>query len=210
MSVSIIIATYGDEAWKRLALTRAYPSATKQDAAEIIAVHEPDMSIAQVRNAAAERATSEWLCFLDADDELGPNYTEVMWRALEQEREIDETTPPLLTPAVRQIRRGRSSSPSFFDRGVSLRDDNWLVLGTLVQRELFLEVGGFNDYPHGFEDWSLWAKCWKAGAKIVKVRDAVYIYYWNPDSAHHKSWKDRKWQIEMHNKVRAELFPELA
>ena len=54
------------------------------------------------------------------------------------------------------------------------------MVGTLVSRDLFLEVGGFEDYPHGFEDWSLWAKCWKAGAKIIQVRRAVYIAHVDP------------------------------
>jgi len=143
------------------------------------------------------------LVYCDADDELAPGYLSAMKRVLEQE--------PLggwllLTPAVSLVRKGKAGAPAFFDRGVSLRDDNWLVVGTLIHRDLFKMVGGFSEYPHGFEDWSLWAKAWQAGARIIKVPDAIYRYHVNPQSKHKQGWRDRKWQVQMHNKVRAELF----
>ena len=209
MKTSILIATYGDEAWAHLALTRAYPSAQKQGAHETVVLHEPDMSIAEARNTLAEKATGDWLCFLDADDELGTDYLGAMQRALEQERGAGETVPLLLTPAVSYVHKGRPRPPMFHPEG-DFRNDNFIVIGTLVERELFKKVGGFGDYPHGFEDWSLWAKCWKTGAKVVRVRKAVYYAHINPKSKHRVAWKDRQWQIATHETVRRELFPELA
>ena len=119
-------------------------------------------------------------------------------------------TPPLLTPAVSYIRKGRPGTPQFNDRGIPLCDDNWLIVGTVIARDLFMEVGGFNDLEHGFEDWSLWAKAWKAGAEIIKVPRAVYLAHVNPQSKHRQRWRDRAWQVKRHQEVRAELFPDLA
>jgi GT2 family glycosyltransferase len=209
MNVSIIIATYGDEAWGHLALTRAHPSAVTQDAHEIIFRHKEHATIAEIRNELAQEATGEWLCFLDADDELGPGYIEAMRRALEQERGTEGSDPLLLTPAVSYVHKGRPRPPKFHPEG-DFRDDNFIVVGTLVERELFHKVEGFGDYPHGFEDWSLWAKCWKAGARVVRVKRAVYYAHVDRNSKHRTAWRDREWQVEMHYKVRRELFPELA
>lgn len=207
MKVSIIVATYGEASWSSLAQERALPSAQQQGAHEAFGIHRNDWSIARVRNLGAEQALGDWLCFLDADDELGPGYVEAMQRALEQERGVT-VAPLLLTPAVSYIFNGRPRPPKFHPLG-DLRDDNFLVVGTLVERELFMKVGGFGDYPHGFEDWSLWAKCWKIGARVVQVKHAIYYAHVNPKSKHRQAWRDRKWQVEMHNRVRRELFPEV-
>ena len=206
MKISILVSTYGDSLWSDLAHTRALPSADGQGAYEILFLHDSDGSIASVRNRNAERASGDLLVHLDADDELAPGYLDAMRRALEQERGDLPPQPFLLTPAVSYVHDGRAEPPLFRDRGIPLSEDNWLVVGTLVERELFHAVGGFSDYPHGFEDWSLWAKCWKAGARIVKVPDAVYVAHVNPNSQHRQRWRDHEWQVATHNRVRAELF----
>jgi glycosyltransferase involved in cell wall biosynthesis len=196
MRVSVLIATYGSSDWHDLAWSRAYPSAVAQTE-DVQCFHDPEGTIASVRNELAATARGDWLCFLDADDELAPGYLDAMAAV--------GGANVLLTPAVRYVRKGRPSPPQFNDRGIPLTRDNWLVVGTLVRRTLFERVGGFEDYPHGFEDWSLWYKCEKAGARIVKVPQAVYICHVNPESKHKRGWRDRKWQVETHQRVEAEL-----
>jgi len=200
-SISICIATYGSDDWRELAWSRAWPSCQDQGALEVLVFHDPDGTIASVRNELASTAKGDALIYCDADDELAPGYLDAMTRAVERVGD----GPALLTPAVSQVRKGKAGAPFFFDRGIPLSQDNWLVVGTLIQRNLFLEVDGFSDYPHGFEDWSLWAKAWKAGAQIIKVPDAIYRYHVNPQSKHKRGWRNRKWQVATHMRVVAEL-----
>lgn len=199
MNISVLVATYGDPAWADLAEERAVPSAQSQGAHEVLFLHQPDGTVSSSRNALAEEASGDALIYCDADDELAPGYLEAMHAAFTGE---DRT---LLTPAVRHVKKGRPAAPFFFDRGVSLRQDNWLVVGTLIHKDLFFEVGGFGDYPHGFEDFSLWSKCFRLGSPVVKVPDAVYVYHHNPQSKHKQGWRDRKWQVETHQRVVREL-----
>jgi hypothetical protein len=116
----------------------------------------------------------------------------------------------LLTPRVSYVTNGKHRPPRFLRRrGVELRDDNYLIVGTLISKWLFDRVEGFGDYPHGFEDWSLWAKAWKFGARVVEIPRAVYIAHINPNSKHRQGWRDRDWQVATHERVRREIFPEL-
>lgn len=196
MNVSILIATYGDDVWAELARTRALASARSQGALEVQVEHDPNGTIASVRNGLARTASGDWLCFLDADDELAPGYLDAMAQIGGEN--------VLLTPSVQKVIKGRAQHSTFYAE-VDLTVANWLVIGTLVRRDLFLSVGGFEDYPHGFEDWSLWYKCAKRGARVVKVPRAVYVQHVNPQSKHRLGWRNRRWQVETHQRVQREL-----
>jgi glycosyltransferase involved in cell wall biosynthesis len=203
LSTSIIIATYGEREWEDLAKARALPSAESQGAYEVIQGHRSRLSIARARNSLAKKATGDLLLFLDADDQLSPGYVQAMERIARRQ----QNGHALLTPTVsywfpNQVK----PRPPRFLPGVSLEQGNYLVLGTVLRRDLFFEVGGFSDYPHGYEDWSLWAKCHKAGAEVIRVQGAVYIAYINPESKHRVMWRDHDYQTRMHAQVREELF----
>lgn len=199
MSISVVAATYGDWKWQTMS-DRAVLSTYDQNAHEVIAHHEPDGTVTTSRNAAAQQTTGDWLCFLDADDELAPGYIATMLLAISHN---DERT--LLTPAVQTVRPGRTPGvPSFF-REVPLRQANWLVVGTLIHRDLFFEVGGFHEAEHGYEDWGLWSKCARVGATVVKVPGAVYRYHVSPNSMHRVLWRDKARQRASHARVAAEL-----
>lgn len=203
--ISIIITTYGDDSWAEMARERALPSTEGQGAYEVVIKHFPGATIGPARNSAAQFATGEWLIFLDADDELEAGYVEAMTNAIcEQGR----PEPALLQPAVRYMRKGGPMANPILIPTKDLRTDNYLVIGTALRRALFFQVGGFGDYSHGFEDWSLWAKCWKAGAKVIPVPHACYRAHINPKSQHRQMWRNRKLQVETHLRVQAELFPE--
>lgn len=181
MSVSILIATFGDEAWSELAWSRAYPSAIEQGAAEVLVRHEPDGTVASARNALAGMAEGEWLCFLDADDELCPGYLVAMEKvAPELEPWVESPFGPgrdsILAPAVSY----GGSRPGIPNLG-GWPGVNECVIGTLVPRRVFLQLGGFRELP-SLEDWDLWLRCVKAGARIVHVPDAVYCAHVTPNS----------------------------
>lgn len=202
MTISVLVATYGDTRWKDLADERAIPSAESQGV-EVVGYHDRFGTVASCRNEAAELASGDHLIYCDADDQIAPGFIGAMERALEQEGTGGGRL--LLTPAVSIVRPGRTPSPPTFFKEVPLRDANWLVVGTLIHKDLFWEVGGFDDYPHGFEDWALWSKCVRVGATVVKVPDAVYRYWANPLSAHRSMWRNKNWQAATHQRVAAEL-----
>jgi glycosyltransferase involved in cell wall biosynthesis len=202
MSISVCVATYGDPEWRQKR-KRAIRSIEHQGFNDWIVYHDDEGTIATSRNSAAEQATGDWLCFLDADDELAPGYIGAMEAAVEREG-TDGKRRLLFTPAVSVVRNGRAGPATFF-KEVPLRQANWLVIGTLIHRDLFWEVGGFHEAEHGLEDWALWSKCVRAGASIVKVPDAVYRYHANPQSMHRQMWRDKKKQVAAHRRVAREL-----
>lgn len=198
---SIIIASYGDDSWGELATQRALPSARSQDPHEVLVGHDPEGDIASVRNELAQKAKGNWLCFLDADDELEPGYLGYIHTSLAREK--DENL--LLAPAVSYVHKGKPRAPKFWPE-CSLETGNWLVIGTVHRKSLFKTVGGFRVFPHGLEDWNYWARCVRAGARPVKVRRAIYLAHWNSESKHLKLANNRPDYMIEYEKARLDAW----
>jgi glycosyltransferase involved in cell wall biosynthesis len=198
VTIAVIVASYGDDTWNELAWSRAYPSTLDQNADDVIVHHEPDGDIGTCRNNAAERTSTDHLIFLDADDELAPGYVDAMRNAVRD-------TPTLYAPRVSYVVRGRKQPPKYWPEK-PLSEGNWLVIGTMLPRDVFVEVGGFDGRPHAFEDWALFARCWKAGAEPLKVPRAVYVAHWTPGSRNKKL--SREQQVRLHYDLGRDIFPD--
>lgn len=171
--ISVIVGTYGNESWRQLAEERALQSVDKQvvQPAEIIHVHGDDL--AEARNQGALQATSPWLCFLDADDCLHSRYISSMSR-------LTNTSEALLNPAVQFVIDGKPQPRKMF-KVRDLAQGNYLVIGTLITRDLFFRAGGFDATWEAYEDWQLWRKAVALGGRIVRVPQAIYIAHWNQE-----------------------------
>jgi glycosyltransferase involved in cell wall biosynthesis len=181
-----VIATYGPSEWEDTAYERAKPSAERQGADTIVTVHLKDGTLAEARNVGAEDAGGDWLVFLDADDELEDGYLDAIRLAegtLERDTAGRRYEDGLLCPAVSHIAvTGRVSEAELPNRRLKMTWLNHCVIGTGVPARLFRKVGGFRDDLPIYEDWELWLRCIRAGAKIIDVPDAVYLAYDRPDS----------------------------
>lgn len=255
MKVSVLIGTYGDPSWAKLA-RRARASTAGQGAHEVLYGHEEHGTLASVRNSLAASASGDWLCFLDGDDELASGYLEAMreaWMAAQTDPDRGWVTnaetgerltwrnpdracqhcgfgisapchtarsicpncdrpgrAKLLAPAVQYVTTSGARHPARIPTkhhcGGDIRRGSWLVIGTLVPRHVFHTVGGFRDYPL-YEDWALFAACWKAGCLIVEVPSAVYVAHMRQGSRNRGH--DRQTRLDAHWRITADLFPDL-
>jgi glycosyltransferase involved in cell wall biosynthesis len=202
VTISCIVATFGVSSWEHLAKQRAIPSTEDQGLLEVISIHLPEGTLAQARNLGALHAHGDWLLFLDADDELRPGFILAMNEALEQ---LEPGQRALLTPAVAYLHGRTVPRPKIWPR-MDIRDGNWMIIGTLVQRDLFHEVGGFREYGWS-EDWALWGACMKAGAIAVEVPDAVYVAHITAKSRNRN--KPRQMILYWHARIGHDLWPEI-
>jgi glycosyltransferase involved in cell wall biosynthesis len=168
--ISVCIGTYGNDYWKNLAAERAIPSVERQTLppADCQAVH--GASLHEARNRAAKQAEGEWLCFLDADDELDSRYIEFMTQAIER----DGPTKRLLQPSTLGVySTGSTDRAPVLHPPKDLHISNYLIIATVVRRDQFLRVGAFADLI-SHEDWDLWVRCWLDGAVVQPVPEAIY------------------------------------
>lgn len=192
MDVTVIVGTFGPPEWVELAESRAVPSVEAQG---VPVIHRHRLSLAGARNDGAAEAGTEWLCFLDADDELAPGYFDAMAAA----------SADLRGPAVTYIHGTREDPPKLWPE-CDLRDGNYLLIGTLVRKAMFKAVGGFKTWPL-YEDWCLWQRCAKTGATIELVPEAIYRAHVR--SASRNREPGRRERLRWHHEIRDANYPEL-
>lgn len=172
-TVGVIIATFGSRMQWAAFARRALRSAHNQS-------HPPDHvrwvhgeTLQEARNAGAAGCPTDWLIFLDADDELDPYYIESMLAG----------TGDVRQPATLGVYEDGTTDEyaSVIPPGRNLLERNHIVIGAMVRHELFDKVGGFDDYA-ALEDWALWIKCWLEGAEFGVCSDAIYRVHLRPDS----------------------------
>ena len=170
-TVAVLIPFYGDYSVWRPRVDRAIRSA--QDQADLNVYRSPIENLAYARNSAVSSCFhSDWLIFLDADDELSPGYVEAMLAG-----HGDMRWPS--TIGVYEDGTTDYAAVLLEPKG-SLLVHNWMVIGTMIRRDKFLEVGGFRDLPI-LEDWDLWIRMVMAGAQAAPCPDAIYRVHVNND-----------------------------
>lgn len=199
--VSVIVATFGDEKWTRLAEERALPSARAQSV-EVEVIYRHEVSLHQARNFGAGEAQGRYLIFLDADDELSPDYAEKMIDAAGSVLVRSDHRHWLFQPATLGVVGEKEDPFSVVIPQKHLLDGNFMVIGTMLSKELFEGVGGFADWPL-YEDWDLWIRCWRAGAGFKPVPEAVYRVHVTPGS---RNMPNRQTQMKVYNAIRRQYL----
>lgn len=191
-TISVVVSTFGDVNWIKTA-QRALKSAAEQTvpAHEVLFNHADTLHDA--RNIGAAQATGDWLCFLDADDELSPGFIDAM------QRTATDAGNALIRPAT----LGVYPDGHVDERPVVLPErpllqQNFMIIATLVPNWLFHDVGGFADWPI-YEDWDLWIRCTRAGARHLACPDAVYRVHVADAS---RNQQDRDTQVRFFHEIR--------
>jgi GT2 family glycosyltransferase len=73
-----------------------------------------------------------------------------------------------------------------------------MVIGTAVNRSIFHEVGGFQDFDM-YEDWDLWIRCMRFGCESIVQKNAIYRVHVRENSRNNQ---DRDKQVANYNKIR--------
>lgn len=145
-------------------------------------------TLAEARNKGAEMVNTDWLIFLDADDELDSRYVDAMRRA----------SGDIRKPSTIGVYPDGSEddAPAMIPQR-DLDRANHIVIGAMCRASMFWEVGGFREYPI-LEDWDLFRRMWKAGAEVVEVPDAIYRVHVNEGSRN----QDQALHTRVYNQIR--------
>jgi peptidoglycan/xylan/chitin deacetylase (PgdA/CDA1 family)/GT2 family glycosyltransferase len=140
--------------------------------------------VSSARNAGIAAARYEWLLFLDADDWIHPTYFAHVGEALGEDPGLDAVTCgcAFVTPTgeVGPDRFPPDESALFAALG---RDCTFDIHACVVRRALVEAVGCFDTTLRTCEDWDLWARVARAGARFGQVPEVLAYYRMRAGSA---------------------------
>jgi glycosyltransferase involved in cell wall biosynthesis len=176
VSITVVIPTINSHADL---LPRAVASVRAQTLAPKLIELQLDRDregAAVTRNRALERVQTDWVAFLDADDEFKPNHL----RACARNAALTgaDLVYPWFDCDGGEDKFGMFGVP--FDR-VGLRRGNYIPVTVLVRTELVRKVGGFREHPDvngdPCEDWGLWLALLDAGAVFSHLPQRTWIWH---------------------------------
>lgn len=163
---------------------------TLQPAAVVVEYDHERTGAAATKNRAAAKATTEWLAFLDDDDQFLPHHLETLRRAATQTLIRDRCWEPDVVysiPDVPQVPGRRDPSGRYgvpFDPE-ELRRRSYIQTTSLIWTDAFHNAGGFqvpdrtmpDGSPCPYDDWGLWLAMLDQGARFLHVPEVTFI--WN-------------------------------
>ncbi len=152
--------------------------------ARIRVVSQPHQGVSTARNVGIKLARYDWLLFLDADDWLLPLHLERLTDALVSNRDLDAVycgwvrVAPDGTPLGEQYGLQSSDPFVFFSR-----NSDFAIHTCIVRRSLVEAVGGFDVSFKTCEDWDLWQRIARTGARFKGVHELLALYRVKENSA---------------------------
>jgi len=166
-----------DECWK--GTLSAIENIITPDTEMII--RDKKEGLARAKNAGLERIDTEYVAFLDADDEYISGKLEKQMNFVENNNVCFLGTLAI----IKDVRNGPPKiMPSCFHVGqyetheqISNRifDENVMTHGSMLIRKKALDdLGGYNDV-RGMEDWDLWKRAISAGYAFHQLQERLYM-----------------------------------
>ena len=215
--VSVVIPLYNKAPYIRECLASVFAQTYKNfevivandsstDGSEKIAAKYPikllnisNRGVSAARNAAILNSIGEFILPLDADDWIDPQYL--------------SKTLPLMQPEIGTVstdmqRFGvnhQSYVPAVLCTAKQEYESNQIPACSLIRREAFLEVGGYNSTVDGYEDWNLWIDILKRGWKLAILNEPLFHYRVLGNAGNFQADQKRE---ELVRRIRS-LHPEL-
>jgi len=142
-------------------------------------LRQVNRGVAAARNACIEQARSSYICCLDADDRLMPEYFEKTTQILDNDPAVG-----LVTSQYRVFDE-RDNIVTFESCKLpEILAENRAMVSSVFRKEAWAAAGGFFEgfSLSGFEDWDLWISLLEQGWKAEVIDDILFEYRIRPDS----------------------------
>jgi glycosyltransferase involved in cell wall biosynthesis len=170
----------------------------------IVHVDRKAVGAAEAKNTALQAVTTDWVAFLDDDDELLPHHLEHLLAVAES------TGADLVYPWFQGCNsegifaapdeNGTLVSPAGLAFNQAIHPDylrtagNFIPTTVLVRTDLVRQVGGFvpkgDLHANPCDDWGLWIRLLDAGARFVHLPEITWQWNASPYHTSGRPWRE--------------------
>jgi glycosyltransferase involved in cell wall biosynthesis len=144
--------------------------------------HKPNGGPASARNFGVQHSKGDFLLFLDSDNLIQPDYLKKAMDLMSQKNDLGVVYSKPAFFGANQADAVRFEVREFnFD---ALLAGNYIDMCSLVRKEAFLEVGGFDEHLDlvGWEDADLWIRIAQTKWKFKFLDEILFDYRIREDS----------------------------
>ncbi|HMD51643.1 MAG TPA: glycosyltransferase family A protein [Solirubrobacteraceae bacterium] len=168
---------------------------------QVEVIRQPNAGVAAARNAALARARTPYSLVLDADDRLTPPAITLLRGPLERD--------PTLGFAYGLMRffgawEGVLRLPPYDPYRLLFRHN--IGSTALMRRELVEDVGGFDPWFSGYEDWEFWIHALSLGWRGRRVDEVTLLYRRHESTRHLGARGDYRRSFRQLRSKHAELY----
>jgi peptidoglycan/xylan/chitin deacetylase (PgdA/CDA1 family) len=164
--------------------TAACVGGVAADDPRIHLVTQERMGVSAARNKGITVTHGDWLLFLDADDWLAPLHLEHMTKAASSRPDLDAVHCGWRRVAPDGTCMEETYGPDAEDLfPVFACRCAFSIHACIVRRSIVEDVGGFDTSLHTCEDWDLWQRIARAGARFAALREVLALYRMRSRSA---------------------------
>lgn len=148
-------------------------------------ISQENQGVSMARNRGVEAAQSDWVAFLDADDEWKPTFLETVLRLKETYNDcaVYATSYQRCNVAgvvndikLQHVPSERDFRMENYFEVAAESDPPFCSISVMVQKEALLSIGGFPQGVHQGEDLLTWARL-AANYKIAYCQEPQSIFY---------------------------------
>lgn len=177
-------------------------------------IRQDNSGVAIARNKGIEQCGSKYICCLDADDSLEPQYLGVCISALENDNSVGMAYTRLrITDRTGELSAKKASKwPSEFDFDLQLQAQNQVPTACVFRRGAWERLGGyrarFAPKGCGTEDANLWLRMGAIGYSGLLVDDRpLFIYSYGGNTTGDGKYKEIDWTTTWHPWTYDNLHP---
>lgn len=147
----------------------------------------PNSGVCRARNHGLSLAASEWVAFLDADDWIGPSYVDDMLAAASADIDMVYCSYARVSPQGVQTAERLDKPVATAPFSTLAARCPFAIHCVVGRRAIINQVGGFDPELAVCEDWDLWQKIARVGARFKGI-DKLLAFYRMSESSLSTNW----------------------